>query len=315
MRSRSKNSAGNFVKQKSLCTGTEIEASAIQGTNRTECRVLFEDTKNEINELNLDNCRSTGIIEGLTDEFVILGSLSMINVGLTSLKGFPKLPNLRKLELSDNRISSGLHPLLGSPKLTHLNLSGNKIKDLDTLEPLQKFSNLKSLDLFNCEVTNAENYREQVFNLIPNLKFLDGYDRNDKEADDSDSGEEDDEEGESINEEDEEDGAESDVIVEEGDSDDDDSDDDDTDDDDDDDDDDEDEDAVVNAGEEEDGASDDSDDDDEADDEEEDEEEDFNPDGEVSASEEDSEEDDAAAPRGEKRKRDPDDEGGSEDDD
>lgn len=56
----------------------------------------------QIKELNLDNCRSTSIV-GLTDEFCNLEVLSLINVGLTSLKGFPKLPNLRKLELSDNR--------------------------------------------------------------------------------------------------------------------------------------------------------------------------------------------------------------------
>lgn len=41
-----------------------------------------------------------------------------------------------QLELSDNRISNGLQFLHGCPKLTYLNLSGNKIKDLDTLEPL-----------------------------------------------------------------------------------------------------------------------------------------------------------------------------------
>lgn len=51
----------------------------------------------QIKELNLDNCRSTAIV-GLTDEFVGLESLSLINVGLTSLKGFPKLPNLRKVQ-------------------------------------------------------------------------------------------------------------------------------------------------------------------------------------------------------------------------
>lgn len=89
----------------------------------------------KIKELNLDNCRST-TIQGLTEEFVNLESLSLINVGLTSLKGFPKLPKLQKLELSDNRISGGLNFLHGSPKLTYLNLSGNKIKDLESLEPL-----------------------------------------------------------------------------------------------------------------------------------------------------------------------------------
>nr|AAQ20840.1 mapmodulin-like protein [Rhodnius prolixus] len=138
----------------------------------------------QIYELNLDNCRST-TIEGLTDDFTNLKSLSLINVGLTSLKGFPKLPNLQKLELSDNRISNGLNLLHTSPKLTNLNLSGNKIKDLDTLEPLKEFEHLKSLDLFNNEVTVIDNYREKLFKLLPSLKYLDGFDVKEQEADDS----------------------------------------------------------------------------------------------------------------------------------
>ncbi|KAJ8311333.1 hypothetical protein KUTeg_010688 [Tegillarca granosa] len=63
--------------------------------------------RTEIKDLNLDNCRATQI-EGLSDEFQGLESLSLINVGLTMLKNFPCLPNLKKLELSDNRISTGL---------------------------------------------------------------------------------------------------------------------------------------------------------------------------------------------------------------
>ncbi|XP_052786818.1 acidic leucine-rich nuclear phosphoprotein 32 family member B-like isoform X4 [Mya arenaria] len=139
--------------------------------------------EDEIAELNLDNCRSQQI-EGLTESYSGLESLSIINVGLTTLKGFPKLPNLRKLELSDNRISTGLNNLSGCPSLTHLSLSGNKIKDFEPLEALKDLPNLKSLDLFNCEVTNAEDYREKVFELLSNLKYLDGYDRDDQEAED-----------------------------------------------------------------------------------------------------------------------------------
>ncbi len=44
-----------------------------------------------------------------------------------------------QLELSDNRISNGLTLLQGCPNITHLNISGNKIKDLDVLEPLVRF--------------------------------------------------------------------------------------------------------------------------------------------------------------------------------
>ncbi|KAI5644402.1 leucine rich repeats (2 copies) domain-containing protein [Phthorimaea operculella] len=143
----------------------------------------------QVKELNLDNCRSTNIV-GLTDEYINLEILSLNNVGLTTLKAFPTLPKLRKLELSDNRISSGLNFLKGCKKLTHLNLSGNKIKDLETLKPLEDFENLKNLDLFNNEVTSIDDYRSKVFAQHPSLRYLDGFDKDDREADDSEDEEE-----------------------------------------------------------------------------------------------------------------------------
>ncbi|XP_062128808.1 acidic leucine-rich nuclear phosphoprotein 32 family member A isoform X2 [Drosophila sulfurigaster albostrigata] len=175
---------------------------------------------NQITELNLDNCRSTSIV-GLTDEYTALESLSLINVGLTTLKGFPKLPNLKKLELSDNRISSGLNYLTTSPNLQYLNLSGNKIKDLETLKPLVEFKNLAVLDLFNNDATQVDNYRDKIFKMLPSLSFLDGFDANDVEAqsdgDDDDevngndsedevSGDDDDEEGDSDDSDEEDNG-------------------------------------------------------------------------------------------------------------
>ncbi|XP_065079339.1 acidic leucine-rich nuclear phosphoprotein 32 family member A isoform X2 [Ochlerotatus camptorhynchus] len=143
-----------------------------------EKRGLADD---KIQELILDNCRSTNV-EGLTDSFTALEVLSLINVGLVSLKNFPKLPALRKLELSDNRISNALSHLTGSPKLTHLNMSGNRIKDFEELKPLKDLENLEVLDLFNNEVTMTQNYREKIFELIPSLKYLDGFDKEDLEA-------------------------------------------------------------------------------------------------------------------------------------
>ncbi|XP_064859912.1 acidic leucine-rich nuclear phosphoprotein 32 family member B-like isoform X2 [Oncorhynchus nerka] len=141
-----------------------------------------------VRELVLDNCSSNeGKIEGLTAEFVSLEFLSLINVGLISASNLPKLEKLKKLELSDNRISGGLDVLAEKlPNLTHLNLSGNKLKDISTLESLKKLDSLKSLDLFNCEVTNLNDYRESVFKLLPQLTYLDGYDVEDREASDSD---------------------------------------------------------------------------------------------------------------------------------
>ncbi|XP_029381828.1 acidic leucine-rich nuclear phosphoprotein 32 family member D-like isoform X5 [Echeneis naucrates] len=154
----------------------------------------------EVQELVVDNCRaSEGKIEGITEEFSNLELLSLINVGLTSVSDFPKLDKLRKLELSDNRISGGLEVLAERlVNLTNLDLSGNKFKDISTLEPLKKLPHLKSLDLFNCEVTNLADYRESIFKLLPQLTYLDGYDIEDCEASDSDG------EGDGIEDEDEE---------------------------------------------------------------------------------------------------------------
>uniref|UniRef100_A0A2I3LHV7 Acidic leucine-rich nuclear phosphoprotein 32 family member n=8 Tax=Cercopithecidae TaxID=9527 RepID=A0A2I3LHV7_PAPAN len=94
----------------------------------------------EVTELVLDNCLCVnGEIEGLNDTFKELEFLSMANVELSSLARLPSLNKLRKLELSDNIISGGLEVLAEKcPNLTYLNLSGNKIKDLSTVEALDE---------------------------------------------------------------------------------------------------------------------------------------------------------------------------------
>jgi len=166
--------------------------------NTMEYRIGLEKQNkrdDQVTELILDNCRASQI-SGLTDDFVNLETLSLINVGLTTLKGFPKLPKLKKLELSDNRLSGGLNLLHGSPNLQHLNISGNRIKDLEALEPLKEFRSLVSLDLYNCEVTKVDDYRKKVFELIPNLQALDGFDKNQVEVNSDDENDDDEDEDE-----------------------------------------------------------------------------------------------------------------------
>uniref|UniRef100_A0A1B6GE27 U2A'/phosphoprotein 32 family A C-terminal domain-containing protein n=1 Tax=Cuerna arida TaxID=1464854 RepID=A0A1B6GE27_9HEMI len=152
---------------------------------RIELEKRGRDAK-QIHVLYLDNTRSTTIV-GLTNEFVNLKYLSLVNVGLVTLKGFPELPNLKQLELSDNLISNGLHHLKQCKKLAGLNLSGNKISQLKELEPLKEFKNLRNLDLFHNEITSIENYRSTVSAMIPTLQFLDEIDVNSKDSDDDDS--------------------------------------------------------------------------------------------------------------------------------
>uniref|UniRef100_A0A8C7MVH7 Acidic leucine-rich nuclear phosphoprotein 32 family member n=1 Tax=Oncorhynchus kisutch TaxID=8019 RepID=A0A8C7MVH7_ONCKI len=51
-----------------------------------------------VRELVLDNSRSNeGKIEGLTEEFVNLEFLSLINVGLFSVSNLPRLEKLKKV--------------------------------------------------------------------------------------------------------------------------------------------------------------------------------------------------------------------------
>uniref|UniRef100_A0A8C5KYW2 Acidic leucine-rich nuclear phosphoprotein 32 family member n=1 Tax=Jaculus jaculus TaxID=51337 RepID=A0A8C5KYW2_JACJA len=162
----------------------------------------------EVPELVLDNYLCVnGEIKSLNDTFKELEFLSMANVELSSLARLHSINKLQKLELSDNIISGGLEVLAEKcPNLTYLNLSGNKIKDLSTVEALQNLKNLRSLDLFNCEITNLEDYRESIFELLQQIMYLDGFDQEDNEAPDSE--EEDEEDGHKDDKDEEEDEAE-----------------------------------------------------------------------------------------------------------
>lgn len=78
-------------------------------------------------------------------------------------------------------------------------MSGNKIKDLSIVEALQNLKKLKSLDLFNSEITNLEGYRESIFELLQQITYLDGFDQENNKAQDSE--EETDEDGDDEDEE------------------------------------------------------------------------------------------------------------------
>ena len=54
----------------------------------------------------------------------------------------------------------------------------------------QNLKSLQSLDLFNCEITSLEDYRESVFELLPQVTYLDGFDQEDNEAPDSEADDE-----------------------------------------------------------------------------------------------------------------------------
>jgi len=160
-------------------------------------------SKDALEELILDGkCRVTDLscLAGMHS----LTKVSLCNVGLASLSGFPSLPNLSRLILADNRIVDGLHHLVEAdlPQLRVLSLAHNRISDMRELEPLVGLA-LTHLDLCECPVAQqAENYRNRVLQMFPALEVLDNLDRegieliDDEEEFESDSDEEDSEDEE-----------------------------------------------------------------------------------------------------------------------
>ncbi|KAH0971259.1 hypothetical protein GBA52_023415 [Prunus armeniaca] len=132
----------------------------------------------------------------LLEKFQNLQHLSIANVGVSSLEQFPRLRNLQKLILSDNRIAGGLEFLVeaGLDSLRDLDLSNNRIQHVEDLAPLAQLK-LVSLDLYECPVTHVKDYRSRVFGLIKSLKYLDKMDAEENERPESDD-EEDDEDDE-----------------------------------------------------------------------------------------------------------------------
>ena len=111
-----------------------------------------------------------------------LTELSLEGRSMKSLENFPTLLELSDLNLSDNALEGDLDNLIeNTPKLVTLDLSWNKFSDVKSLTPLTKLTKLEQLAVFECPLTANENYRTEIYELLPNLKYLDGFDRNNNE--------------------------------------------------------------------------------------------------------------------------------------
>ncbi|KAG0209018.1 hypothetical protein BGX28_000202 [Mortierella sp. GBA30] len=119
------------------------------------------------------------------DHFQNLVKLSMSNSQCHNLEGFPNLPLLRSLLLADNNLSSGFNALAEADlqSLVRLDLRGNRISDVSVLRPLDALENLHYLSVADNEIANQENYRDAVFEVLPQLIAVDGLDRDGTELD------------------------------------------------------------------------------------------------------------------------------------
>ena len=117
-------------------------------------------------------------IQGVLERFQALQMLTINNCGLTSLKFFPRIPSLIRLDLVSNKLKGDtLHNLKPLKYLQTLYLSGNLITEIDELKPLTSMENLLQLDLVCNDIVTLPAYREKVFSLFPGLSVLDSLNR------------------------------------------------------------------------------------------------------------------------------------------
>ncbi|CAP36979.2 Protein CBG19734 [Caenorhabditis briggsae] len=151
-----------------------------------------------VDTLFLDNS-DDGQIGGINDQLTNLAMLSMVKCGLTTLSGFPHLPALTYLDLSDNQLgdAAGFDVLVkNAPELERLTLNNNKLS-LDNLRQLKMLPKLSELELTsNPALGLLAEYRDKVFDMIPSLKILDGCDVEGVEVEEDFAGEGDGAEGE-----------------------------------------------------------------------------------------------------------------------
>ena len=121
----------------------------------------------------------------------------MNGIGIKSLENFPELENLQILELNNNHLNGDDLKNLVSlfPNLYKIKLEKNKIESLENFKEFSK-SKLKKINLLDNPVCQNEDYKQKLFEMIPNLMSVDGIDREGNEIESTNYGEEENEEDE-----------------------------------------------------------------------------------------------------------------------
>ena len=136
---------------------------------------LGEHEPKEIEELILDDLFKD--CDELTEEHKValeqysnLIHLSINGLGLKTLKNFPCIPNLYILQVKNNKLSGeDFDEILKLyPGLYKLKVSNNLIKSINVFTPLEK-SKIKKIEIEDNPVNKNEKYREELFNIMPNL--------------------------------------------------------------------------------------------------------------------------------------------------
>ncbi|OMJ80615.1 hypothetical protein SteCoe_19100 [Stentor coeruleus] len=147
--------------------------------SKTEA-LKFED----VEQINLESWQGNSISlqeKQILERYQNISYLSLSGCGLQDLENFPALSNLIKLNLKHNSIEKGLENLIVLKSLAHLNLSCNKIYSIETFRPLLALEDFSYLDIDGCPVTEIDDYREKIFELLPSLQAINLIDRSGNE--------------------------------------------------------------------------------------------------------------------------------------
>ena len=159
-----------------------------------EVKLQAGEAGSDIDPLDFDNLDLTDVKIGTfspedkvyLEKFTKVDNMIMLGCELTSLENFPNLPELKRLELSENEFKgSDLVHLQKLKELICLNLNGNKI---DTMAEL---AHLKDLPLTTLEVTGNPvselvDFQKKGYELFTKLEALDGLDKEGNIVDDYD---------------------------------------------------------------------------------------------------------------------------------
>lgn len=115
-----------------------------------------------------------GVIENLGATLDQFDSIDFSNNDIRRLEGFPILLRLKRLYLSNNRISKIDDILYESlPNLEGLLLMNNQLQELGDIDSLGKFTKLEVVSFLGNPLTTKKHYRLYVIHRIPSLKLLD----------------------------------------------------------------------------------------------------------------------------------------------
>ncbi len=105
--------------------------------------------------------------------------LSMNNLGITSLTNFPSIVNLHVLEISLNCLTGEDFDKIPKlyPNLHKLKVTGNKIESIDVFKAISKTKIERIETIENPFMEKNKKAEEQLFDMLGNVRVINGHDR------------------------------------------------------------------------------------------------------------------------------------------